>query len=1070
MKHRRKQSLGKNITRENSFISFKTDQAIMETVSISLSSPLYDLRINQHLLVDIPRNTSSKVCVLLKNGATLGTGLKTSNVHLEQQSDAMSNRQEQMDSAIILGFGRKVSYEWPETLSLRVDLLVQQQPNVVAIKGPTGVAMTYLQMHKRTNAIAIALQTAGAITGSRVALFCEPSSDAICSLLAIMRIGAVYIPLDVRNSIERLSTIVAESKASIILYHSMTSEGVSRLDISAAKVLDISPIASSKDVVPNQSTASSVAFIMFTSGTTGKPKGIKLKHSNFLTHVAAATDRMKLGKEIVLHQSAFGYDASLAQIFYALANGGRLVIGSNRGDMAELAALILKEKITFTLCAPSEYSVLFQYGSKYLAKCTSWRVAMCGGEAFATHLKRKFYDIHLPSLKVFNAYGPTEVSVACSIGEVNYHGEGSLAEASKVPIGRAMPNYAVYILDERSQPAPLGEAGEICVGGPAVSSGYLSNDELTDAKFLPDEFSRKIENNLEGWDTLYHTGDKGRMLPDGSIIFLGRVDGDTQIKLRGMRIELDDISSTILNSSGGILASAAVISKGEKEQFLVAYIVFERERTPQEPSIYLEQLLSSLPLPVYMRPAVAVTLECLPMNASGKLDMKTLKALPLPQFSRPEDIKLTEVETRLKAIWEDVLSETGAGFHVTKHSDFFSVGGNSLLLLKLQADIRKDFNTNIPLPEIFQNSTLESLALRIEKSNDSSVQDLDWQAETELSPDLLKLDPHFTPLVHKDQIKVVLTGATGFLGRAILRQLIRHNGVSHIRCIAVRPTVSRVHAIESNPKIVYHAGDLSLPLLGMSEEEARLVFDDADAIIHNGAEVSFMQRFQSLRKPNVESTKELVKLSIHRRIPFHFVSTGGVARLKGQDSLEEASVAPYPPPVDGLDGYVASKWASERYLERVNRKLGLPVWIYRPSNIMGKDAPSTDVIQNMLKYFHMMNAVPDLAGWRGYFDFIDVDTVAAGILSHVLGHGQSAINRTPEYIHLSGEIVFPIHDIKKYLERNGDMFKVLEMREWIEAASQLGLNKLVAAFLTTMHDEGHTPSMPLLLKNRGCIR
>lgn len=308
-----------------------------------------------------------------------------------------------------------------------------------------------------------------------------------------------------------------------------------------------------------------------------------------------------------------------------------------------------------------------------------------------------------------------------------------------MPIGPAIPNYAVYILNQSSEPVPLGWVGEICVGGPAIASGYLANDDLTKAKFISDKISKV--GGRSGWVTLYRTGDKGRMLADGSIVFLGRMDSDSQIKLRGIRIELDDISGFILKSSDGVLANAAVVAKGEDDQSLVAYVMFVPDKVPNDPSSYLRQLLTSLPMPVYVRPAVAMPLDRLPSGAGGKLDMKALKALPLPEISEPEDTELTEIEAQLKLLWEDVLSGMGARFQIRKQSDFFAVGGNSLMLLKLQAEIRKKFNTNVSLQELFLSSSLESLASRIENSGSSSVQALDWQVETALSADLLELDP-----------------------------------------------------------------------------------------------------------------------------------------------------------------------------------------------------------------------------------------------------------------------------------------------------------------------------------------
>ena len=988
----------------------------------------------------------------------------------QRLDEASLFNQTAIDQAITLGTGPKVSFGWPETISLRVDSFVKQQPNAIAVKDLTGASMTYLQTFEKANAIAIALQKAGATAGSHVACYYEPTSDVICSLLAILRIGAVYIPLDVRNPSERVNAVIAESRADIILFHALTADRLASLDVVTARVLETSSLSSTKVMVPNESIASAAAFILFTSGSTGKPKGITLTHSNFSTHISAATHSMQLDKETVLQQSALGFDASLAQIFYALANGGTLVMASNRGDMSDLAALMLREKVTFTLCVPSEYSVLLQYGSTYLTKCESWRVAMCGGEAFAANLRDKFRNIHLPNLEVFNAYGPTEISIASSIGRVPYR-EEQLGEDFKVPIGPSIPNYAVYILDESSHPVPLGWPGEICIAGPAISLGYLYNDALTKAKYVSDKISSQDES-AEGWETLYRSGDKGRMLNDGSVIYLGRMDGDSQIKLRGIRIELHDISSSILQSSDGVLADAAVAVRGETVHYLVAYCVFSREKLPQNPASYLRQLMLSLPLPNYMRPAVAISLEHLPTTTSGKLDMKALQALSLPQSSPPGEVQLTATEEQLKGVWQTILTGTGGESQIGKDSDFFSVGGNSLLLLRLQAEVRQTFEADIPLAELFQINTLESLALRIEDTASApQLPKLDWNAETSVSSETLNSNRHHrSRRVPGGLLNVLLTGSTGFLGGAVLQQLVSHSGVSRIRCIAVRQNGTgepRQHRLASE-KIESYTGDLSLPFLGMLEEQYNRVFEDADVLIHNGADVSFMKSYQSLRKPNVNSTKELARLALRHGIPFHFVSTGGVAHLSGMETFEEVSLASYLPPGDGSDGYVASKWASERFLENINESFGLPVYIHRPSSIIGEDAPSLDIMHNTMKYSRLMKAIPDLSGSRGYFDFIAVSSVARGIVSHVLSHKESTIRQTPVYIHHAGETVVPISGMQDYLQRTeGSVFRVLSMRDWANAATERGLSPLVASYLTAMQEKGTALAMPLLSKTQG---
>ncbi|KAL9629344.1 MAG: hypothetical protein Q9164_006922 [Protoblastenia rupestris] len=787
---------------------------------------------------------------------------------------------------------------------------------------------------------------------------------------------------------------------------------------------------------------------------------------------------MGLGKEVVLQQSALGFDASLAQIFYGLANGGTLIMASNRGDPNDLTKLMLKEKVTFTLCVPSEYSVLLQYGRSSLEKCHSWRVAMCGGEAFAPNLKAKFRNLHLANLKVFNAYGPSEISVASSIGEVPYE-EEKFAELEKVPIGPPLSNYAVHIIDENLRPVPVGWPGEICIGGPAVALGYFQNDALTATKFVPDKITNKGTKHVGGWSRMYRTGDRGRMLNRGEVVFLGRMDGDSQVKLRGIRIELGDISSKILEVSRGILVDAFVGVRGGTDQFLVAYVVFSNEDKPEGASGYLRELLHSLPLPAYMRPAVAIPLEFLPMTASGKLDTQTLSSLPIPtDFENEEEEELTELETRVKKVWEKVLSETGGSLKIKKHSDFFSVGGNSLLLLRLQVEIRETFQTDIPVAELFQTNSLESLATRLSVNRSSGpAQAIEWEVESSIPPELLTIDPRSLTARHpKERISVLLTGSSGFLGRAILKQLIDHSAISQIRCVAVRQNSSgkpRQPPLTSH-KIIVHPGDLSLPLLGMTDKEATEVFEDVDVIIHNGADVSFMKTYQSLRKTNVGSTKELVKLALPHKLPIHYISTAGIAHLCGNEPLEEISVAASRPAIDGSDGYVASKWASERFLEKVSEHYGLPVWIHRPASIIGEDAPSMDIMNNTLRFSRTMKAVPSMAGWTGYFDFIAVESVAKGIVGETLaiGHRQRSPPREnfPVYIHHSGETVIPIDGFKEHLEREEKReYRTLSLKDWVKAAVQLGLDELVAAFLNTI-PEAAGLNMPLLLNSRKVSR
>ncbi|KAI3325323.1 acetyl-CoA synthetase-like protein [Xylariaceae sp. AK1471] len=251
-------------------------------------------------------------------------------------------------------------------------------------------------------------------------------------------------------------------------------------------------------------------------------------------------------------------------------------MGNNREDPTEIAELIRSHRVTVTLIMISEMSALLDYGSSILSLCSSWRISMCGGEAFIINLVRKFQKLDLPDLKLFNAYGPSETTIISSIGQVAYR-TTKLADDHKVPVGPPIPNYGVYVLDETQQAAPLGWPGELCIAGPGVSPGYLGLPELVESKFKPDSIP-KPGGFYDGWKTIYQTGDKAWMLAGGSFLYLGRIDEDTQVKLRGIRIELDEVTKSTLHTSEGVFSDAATILCSETNQILVAYVVFFHDK------------------------------------------------------------------------------------------------------------------------------------------------------------------------------------------------------------------------------------------------------------------------------------------------------------------------------------------------------------------------------------------------------------------------------------------------------------------------------------------------------------
>jgi hybrid polyketide synthase/nonribosomal peptide synthetase ACE1 len=766
------------------------------------------------------------------------------------------------------------------------------------------------------------------------------------------------------------------------------------------------------------------------------------------------TNTHGFGAEIVLQQSSVGFDMSLNQIFMALANGGTLVIVPEalRKDPLAVSKILLDHNITYTSATPSEYLAWSRHGLENLSRTRSWRFATAGGEQFSPDLVQTFRNLksgfHHP-FKAINAYGPTEGS--CSSNEIEVNLEGSINQ--HIPAGKALPNYAVYIVDGELRPMPIGFPGEICIAGAGVAIAYLNKPTETAKKFVRDPQLSTIAAE-KGWVRMYRTGDKGKLLPGGSLEVLGRIEGDTQIKLRGLRIEMQDIEQSILDSAKAQVKEVIVTPRGEPT-ILVAHAVLSAQVSTDNQPEFLRLLAASLPLPQYMRPAAIIPVDSFPLNASGKIDRKAVQMLPIPatlskQRTAELTRELTASEVRLVRIWEEVLPRQMQGVHtIDEASDFFHVGGNSMLLIELRELVRKTFAVHLPLLHLFEHSTLGSMAAAIQDMSASgTATELDWEKETEVPSNFKQLEGQRAVQSGGSHRTLVLTGATGFLGNAMLQILVDDATVDKVHCIAIRNSKKLAKFIGSE-KVVIHQGDLSLPRCGLSEADATFVFNSADAIIHNGADVSFLKSYNTLRAPNLTSTKELVKLALPRQIPFHFISTATVGKLNKSDTLAPESLASLMPSPTFADGYAASKWASEVFLEKANTQFGLPTFIHRPSSITGAQAGETDIVSNVLKYASALKSLPDSSNWTGYVDLISLESAATGIVKVVLDDRAADVGaQGVGFLHHAGEKVIPAQSIKTHLSGDDKLkWETVTMDEWVDKAVHKGMNPLVGEFL-----------------------
>jgi amino acid adenylation domain-containing protein len=942
-----------------------------------------------------------------------------------------------------VGRGARLDNGWPETLSERVDVIRGRFPNEVAVKDNLG-SLAFRELGEQVESIATALLSMNIAAGSFVAVFCESSSKTVATMLAIIRIGCVYVPLDLSLPPARLSVIVKDCQANLIVCQDSTLASAEELRASDASILNISEInGRSGKQVKIRAGATTPAFLLYTSGSTGMPKGILLSQAGFINYLAAKRKFLSLGREVVLQQSSLGFDMSIAQIFNALAHGGTLVIAPRRirGDPGEIAKLMLAEKVTFTIATPSEYLLWLRYGKEHIPP--SWRHACCGGEIVSEQLKKEFRDASATSSpQITDCYGPTEVSAATSFQKVSLAPARSFALDDYPNVGQALPNTSIYIVDENCQLVPRGFPGEICIGGTGLALEYFKQPDLNKTKFLKDPFATS-EDVARGWTRMYKTGDRGRLSDDGSLIFMGRKDGDTQIKLRGLRIDLGDVATALLNVADGAL-SDAIVTIREAPQILVAHVVV----TPREElsDSELQSLVRRLPLPQYMHPAMIVRLDRLPTSPNGKTDRKTIEKLPLPPLASEAVGRLSLSEGELRLVWVETLPQA-ASAPLDAHSDFFMLGGNSFLLVKLQNAIKESIGVRVPLHDLYQSSSLGAMAKLVESGRNqlSPSAEIDWDLET-------KFESHSSlqyrePRIIKDHDrKVLLTGVSSFLGNAILEWLLSDQRVTKVYCVAV-PSDHR-DLLPKSKKIVSYTGSLLTRNFGLVESQWTELQSSIDLIIHAGAIGHCLNNYYSMKFPNVESTRSLAQLALTHQVPLHFISSNRVTLLSGHTSTPPTSLKAYRPPTDGSEGLTASKWASEVFLENVADSTQLDVCVHRPCASTGDSAPSDDALNALLRYSTLMKAVPIFENIEGFFDFKNVDRVASDITSEALLVGNRTGASSFKVRHHSSKVRVPVGQIREHMEGiHGCAFEELGLSEWVERATVLGIDGLITSYL-----------------------
>lgn len=569
-------------------------------------------------------------------------------------------------------------------------------PDNIAVSCPLE-ALSYAELEQRANRLARHLITKGLGLGDVVGVLVERSCDLIIGFLAVLKAGAVYLPLDPRLPTQRLAFMVRDAGATAVISKSELTEqafgrALSTLNIEGANgcavVLldkDRSEIALHEVTRPYcPAGPSDLAYVIYTSGSTGQPKGVMIEHRSACNMAEDLRRTYQLGPDSrILQFASCGFDASLFDFMLALSSGGRLCLAPPSASLpgAELADFMRRERITAAGLTPTAWTSLPSIDLPDLT------VIKSGGEPLPSSLIERWGETR----RIFNSYGPTETTVYCIRTEVE-------ADGRKPPIGRPAINTKAYILDRYGNPVPICAIGELYIGGVGIARGYINRDELTSEVFRPNPFDDDSQSRL------YKTGDRARYRTDGTIEFLGRKDG--QIKIRGMRVELAEIEQCLMKHEN-VKACCVTLTEGPDENAsLTAYVV--RRRDSSEATDELQSFLRAS-LPGYMIPSQFLFLPQLPTNRSGKIDRL---ALPKPRNaskSKAATLPTGGLQAELAEIWKDVLKLDSVGVE----DNFFDVGGHSLAVVQVQARIQDRLGIDCRILDVFEYPTIRMLAAHL---------------------------------------------------------------------------------------------------------------------------------------------------------------------------------------------------------------------------------------------------------------------------------------------------------------------------------------------------------------------
>ena len=852
---------------------------------------------------------------------------------------------------------------------------------------------TYAEMEDATNRIATSLRKRGVQTGDRVALLLPRTSHLILSLFGVLKAGATYIPCDPEYPQERVRLILEDSNATYIITDREHCEGLpEEKSILCEELMDIEAEDIESRVCPDD-----LAYIIYTSGSTGRPKGVMLRHQgicNYLYgHPANVLAHAVLQEaERILSVTTISFDAALQDIGTSLFNSKTLVLATEEeaNNPMVLASLIRKHHIDMVSGTPSRWMAWLE-SEDFRNAISNIGIARAGGEKFPLQLLRQLQS--LTRARIFNCYGPTEITVASNNKE--------LTHASMVSVGKPQLNVMEFIVDQDGNELPIGVVGELYIGGRGVARGYNNMEEMTSERFI----------HYHG-ERIYRSGDYARWTPDGDVVILGRTDN--QIKLRGLRIELNEIENTVLKVQG-MEKVVILIRKINGKEHLCAYYTADREITPEALKAEISRHLTH-----YMVPTAYMQLESMPMTPNGKTDVKALPEPILATSSAYEEPR-NETEETFCRIFARILQL----YKVGVLDNFFEQGGTSLLVTQLIIEANRE-GLDITYGDVFRHPTPRMLANLAngdkESAEDAQAKDYDYSAINRV------LEGNCMQAFRQGEREalgnVLVTGTTGYLGIHILKELIASD-VRQIYCLVRGNSITTAKQRLKTLLFYYFSEDYA----HLFDERINIVLGDVtqpidedlpvDTIFNCAAVVKHFAEGTLIEDVNIGGAKHCVDFCLKKKARLIHISTASTRGLSvnGIPACNEvfSEQILYMGQFLG-NKYIHSKFLAERLILDAVATKGLRAKIMRVGNLSARSTDgefqinfSTNSFMGRIRVYNMLGCFPhDLR--TSPVEFSPIDEVARAII---------LLSQTPKEC-----CVF--HPYNIHTQFMGDVLKALE--------------------------------------------